>query len=362
MTIDWLGLSNFLMFKSRNKIGLDDINISILPESAAVELISEPFDAFDEEFIRGINVFLGTNATGKTTLLKCIYAACECSNEKTTDNITKDLSGYFSASKNTIRDINKKQYRGDSGLVQVRSGEFEYRYRVWDGHTDLTKWVDFNIKAVFIPTSEMLSHSKGLIAMAAKYDGLPFDATQIDILINAQLWETKEIGERNKKILKMIGSVIDGEIIYENDTFYVVKSDGLKVEFSLEADGFKKLGLLWKLIRNGLLESGSVLLWDEPEASINSELIPLLVDILYILKNDGVQIFIATHNYTLAKYIDIKKQNPGDVLFISLYKDKDGTIKTERANNYYELVYNPIEMSEEKLYEAIIEKSLEETE
>jgi len=333
MTIDWLGIKNFLMFAGQK--------------------------GFEENFIDGINVFIGENATGKTTLLKCIYAACECSNKKSDDSVTKDLSGYFSSSKNNIREINQKQNGEASGVVQVRSGEFEYRYDVGETRTDITKWVYDSIRSIFIPTAEMLSHSKGLLAMTSKYGGLPFDYTQIDILVNAQLWETKEISERNTKILNMIGSVIDGEVIYENDTFYVVKSNGLKVEFSVEADGFKKLGLLWRLIRNGLLEKGSILLWDEPEASINPELMPLLVDIMYVLKNDGVQMFIATHNYTLAKYIDIKKKNPDDVLFISLHKDR-GAIKTARSNNYSELKNNPIETSEEKLYEAIIEKSLEE--
>ena len=39
------------------------------------------------------------------------------------------------------------------------------------------------------------------------------------------------------------------------------------MDFSLEAEGLRKLGLIWKLIRNGLLEKGTVLLWDEPEAN-----------------------------------------------------------------------------------------------
>ena len=337
MTIDQLILKNFLMFAG-NGLGV-----------------------FDETFIDGINVFVGANATGKTTLLKCIYAACECSKEKSVEHTAKDLLGYFSTSNNARKNLKQRQNGYEPGLVQVRSGKFEYQYDVEKGLTDISKWVQGSISSVFIPTAEMLSHSKGLLAMFSKYDEIPFDYTQIDILVNAQLWETKKISERNKKILAMVGGVIDGEVVYENDIFYVVKSNGMKVEFSLEADGFKKFGLLWKLIRNGLLERGSILLWDEPEASINPELMPLLADILYILKNDGVQIFIATHNYTLAKYIDIKKQNPDDVLFLSLCKENCGIIRTARSNSYSKLKNNPIEISEEKLYETIINKSLEET-
>jgi AAA15 family ATPase/GTPase len=218
-------------------------------------------------------------------------------------------------------------------------------------------WLSLGIKSVLIPSAEMLSHSKGLVAMSSKY-GVPFDQTQMDILVNAQLWETKEISERNKLLLDKLGAAIDGEVIYENDTFYIVKSNGLKVEYSLEADGFKRIGLLWKLIRNGLLESGSILLWDEPESSVHPEFMYLIAEVLHILAQDGVQIFIATHSYAFAKYLDIMKKNDVDVLFVSLYKE-DGIVKSTTANSYSSLQNNAIEASEEKLYEAVVEDALE---
>lgn len=50
------------------------------------------------------------------------------------------------------------------------------------------------------------------------------------------------------KILDKLSAVIDGTVILENDSFYVLKKDGQKVDFSLEAEGLRKLGLLWKLM------------------------------------------------------------------------------------------------------------------
>ena len=60
------------------------------------------------------------------------------------------------------------------------------------------------------------------------------------------------------------------------------------------------------MIRNGLLERGTILLWDEPEANLNPQLYPLVVEILLELQKNGVQIFIATHNYNFAKYLENK--------------------------------------------------------
>ena len=144
---------------------------------------------------------------------------------------------------------------------------------------------------------------------------MPFDGTQIDIIVNASLPETREIPDSCKAVLDEISKVIDGTVVQEDDTFYVLKKDGRKVEFSLEAEGFRKLGLLWKLIRNGLLEKGSVLLWDEPEANLNPELYPMVANILLSLEENGVQIFIATHSYNFAKYLEIRRNEAEQVMF-----------------------------------------------
>ncbi len=233
-------------------------------------------EAFHLDFCDGINVLIGENGVGKTTILKMIYAATQWSFEKTNPGKTKRLLDFFSS-----------QLK-DSGALKNGSHEKEYcYYKVSDGthvfedsltlngilHFD--DWLGLNILSVFIPTTEMLSHAKGFLAMNQKYN-MPFDGTQVDIIVNASLPETREIPDSCKMILDEISDAIDGTVILEEDTFYVLKKDGRKIDFSLEAEGLRKLGLLWKLIRNGLLEKGSVLLWDEPEANLNPELYPLV--------------------------------------------------------------------------------------
>jgi len=352
LAIDRIALRNFLLFTGAREFRHERDNH-----------LNEPFisygNSFEAEFINGINIFVGANGTGKSTLLKCIYAACEFSNENIDMHKAKRFQDYFSSSKKPISEPGLNQGSDNWGLVEVFSGENEFLCRTFaSGALALDRWRGLDIKSVLIPSMEMLSHSDGLIAMASKY-GIPFDQTQIDILVNAQLWGTNEISDRNKKLLDRIGTVIDGEVVFENDTFYVQKNNGFKVEFSLEAEGFKKLGLLWRLIRHGHLESGSVLLWDEPDASMNPELMPLLADILYTLKDDGVQIFLATHSYMLAKHLDIRQRDDQDVLFISLSKNATGEIEAYQSHRYAELAHNPIETAEENLYNAIVRKSFE---
>ena len=275
---------------------------------------------FHLDFCDGINVLIGENGVGKTTILKMIYAATQWSNEKTIQGKNKKLTDFFSNSLKDSDKLKNEDRKEDYCYYKVSYDNHVFEDRLsHNENSNFDDWLGLNIQSVFIPSTEMLSHSKGFLAMNQKYS-MPFDSTQIDIIVNASLPETREISELCKSVLEEISNAIDGIVIYENDEFYVIKRDGRKIDFSLEAEGFRKLGLLWKLVRNGLLEKGTILLWDEPEANLNPELYSLLANILLELQKNGVQIFIATHSYNFAKYLEIRRFEKEQVMFHNLYK------------------------------------------
>lgn len=277
-------------------------------------------DSFRLEFCDGINVLIGENGVGKTTLLKMIYSAAQWSMKQTGPGKTKSLLQLFSSSLSDSEALKNGDSKRGYCYYRVSDGKHTFEESLsHNGILHYDEWQGLNIQSVFIPTTEMLSHSKGFLALNQKYK-MPFDGTQIDIIVNASLPETREVPAVMAGVLEKISDVIDGTVIQENDSFYVVKKDGRKIEFSLEAEGLRKLGLLWKLIRNGLLESGTVLLWDEPEANLNPELYPLVAEILLELQKNGVQIFVATHSYNFAKYLEIRRTCKEQVMFHNLYK------------------------------------------
>lgn len=67
--------------------------------------------------------------------------------------------------------------------------------------------------------------------------------------MNAELPEARETSELNEALLETISKVIGGKVLHENGTFYIVKNNGNKIEFPIEAEGLRKFGLLWKLYR-----------------------------------------------------------------------------------------------------------------
>ena len=284
-------------------------------------------DGFKLSFSDGINVLIGENGVGKTTILKMIYAATQWSIKKTETGKTRQLLQFFSNSISDSDALKNRASSSDYSYYKVSDGEHNFEESLsHKGIFNYDQWLGLNIQSVYIPATEMLSHSKGFLAMNQKYN-MPFDGTQNDIIVNASLPETREIPSALQPVLDKISEVIDGTVIQEDDSFYVLKNDGRKIDFSLEAEGLRKLGLIWKLVRNGLLEKDSILLWDEPEANLNPELYPLVAEILLTLQKNGVQIFIATHSYNFSKYLEIRRTDKEQVMFHNLYKGSSAVAK-----------------------------------
>jgi len=208
------------------------------------------FEKLMIDFSGGIDIFIGENATGKTHLLKILYACCNKEN-----NDGKAFASFFSSS----GWASLKRNNSKNGAVIRLLDEKHNEIASIDGNTSIQKMIFSNkrIKSILIPAKEMLSHSKGLLALDRERD-IPFDKTLIDIVSKAELGESKILTEFQQSVLSTISKVIEGEVIYENDVFYVKKDNGLKIEFSMEAEGLRKFGLVWKLIRNGLLDKDSV--------------------------------------------------------------------------------------------------------
>ena len=89
-------------------------------------------------------------------------------------------------------------------------------------------------------------------------------------------------------------------LIYQDSTVIdFVATKGHLYSSGMTAEGFRKVGILHRLLSNGTLNPGSSgpLFWDEPESNINPKLMKLLVQILLELSRNGQQIILATHDY-----------------------------------------------------------------
>lgn len=207
-----------------------------------------------------------------------------------------------------------------------------------------------NLTSVFIPAKEILSNAWNLDA-AVKMGNVEFDDTYLDIIAAARI-DISKGGDSaaRKKYLDILQKISNGKVILSDERFYLKPGTQAKMEFNLVAEGLRKIALLWQLIKNGTLEKGTVLFWDEPEANINPKYIPVLAELLIMLESEGVQTVVSTHDYFLAKYIEIKRGKDSNVRYISLYKDEKNKIQCEIAKNFELLEHNAIMDTFRQLY------------
>lgn len=322
------------------------------------------FEDVEFEFAKGINIFIGENGTGKTHAMKVLYSACQAarteisfSNKIVRTMLPDDYKISRLVSKNCGNSAANVKITAVSDDVKETdmNVSFNKETKKWDALVEgEEKWErEFSgISSVYIPAKEILSHSYKLPAAVAM-NNVMFDDTYIDIINSSQIDMTSgRSGGSKAAMLRRIEEITEGKVVYDGqrDEFYL-EVGGSAQEFNLVAEGIRKMAMLWQLIKNGTLENGSVLFWDEPEANMNPTYMPVIVELLLELHRNGVQLFISTHNYILAKYFEVRKRKEDDVLFHSLAKS-DGIVY-ENNRRFSELKNNSVISSFNALLDEI---------
>lgn len=326
----------------------------------------EQFTAFkrlDLKLGPGINVFIGANGTGKTHLLKVAYAACDIT--KTGLDFAEKLTRVFLPSGRVLGRLAKRQKERVMGHIEVFRGDKKLRAfffsdsenpasSVTTGHDT---WSEETIESVFIPVKEMLSHGPGFRSLYAQRE-VHFEEIYADILDRAYRPPLRgPLDSARRRILRDLQKAVEGEVTVKNEEFFLQTGHG-DLEFTLLAEGMRKLGLLWLLVQNGTLLNGSVLFWDEPETNLNPKLCEVLINILLQLQRLGVQILIATHDFAILKELELQMTAGDQVRFHALYRDmSDGELRCESASLPFQLQHSPIDEAFSSLYDREIERS-----
>ena len=321
----------------------------------------ENFTVFEDitiPFSKGLNILVGENGMGKTHVMKLAYAACQSRkhdvsfSQKTTMLFRPDQSGIGRLVNRNKNGENTARVLVESDIAQIGMS-FSTKTKKWDAEVKSEeKWEKqmSGTTSVFIPAKEILSNAWNLDA-AVKMGNVELDDTYLDIIAAAKIDISTDVDSvARKKYLKILQKISNGKVTVQDDRFYLKPGTQAKLEFNLVAEGIRKIALLWQLIKNGTLEKGSVLFWDEPEANINPKYIPVLAELLIMLEKEGVQIFVSTHDYFLSKYIEVKREKDSDVQYISLYKDEKNQVQCEIAKEFELLEHNTIMDTFRQLY------------
>lgn len=306
----------------------------------------QDFTAFSDaqfEFAPGINVIIGANGTGKTHLLKVLYAVQFSSSRPQGNRILfNSLIRIFQIEdpislirQGSTYSMNVGGWGDDGWSVEIET------VRSDDQPTGLVSvalaW-DMP-RPVFIPATDMMGHTRRFISTYDEYQ-IDFDQTHRDAVALLLAPERRHTDETTIGPAKTLLGLLGGEVEEEAERFYLKTSQG-RQPMPLVAEGLRKLATLYQLMKKGFLRPGSVLFWDEPEVNLSPTLMDELIGVLLALARSGVQIFLTTHSYVILKELDLQAVPEDKVRFFGLEPSEDGT-KVHTADNYAELAVNPI--------------------
>jgi len=334
------------------------------------------FTAFQDiklSFTKGINVFVGANSTGKSHLLKLLYAVTAANkteeihalNNDPTRAITDKLNGVFKPENKVAGRLCRND--ADRSTIRVslepeRTIEFAIASDM--DHVVVTEnlsYEKYSWVPVFIPPKEVLSIFEGFSSLYLKRE-ITIDETYFDLSQALEIPLLKDVpGEKITQLLSMIKKTCEGEfLLRKNKKFYYKSDKGRLLEVELAAEGFRKMGVLQRLLQNGHLLPGvsGPLFWDEPESNLNPSIMKQLVEILLALSRNGQQIFLATHDYIILKWLDLLAKPEDKILFHSLFKNQAGEIEVNSTHDYQAIHPNAIDDTFADLIDKDIEHSM----
>lgn len=357
------------------------------------------FTAFTDlaiDFSPKINVIIGENGNGKTQLLKAVYALCmggvlQSGGEGNglAESLTRKLVRLLMPLDDKLGNMRRPGVHGNAKLKACFSTDEEISL-AFNGSTDVatvkanSAYSNYRAEPIFVPTKEVLSLVRGMTdanhdqrTVELIFDDGYLDLAQMLLREGVDDPESKvNLDPRYDSIVPKLANLIGGRYQLKNGGFcfqsgaYVETLGQSSAETKapqafqntsmrfapvktavlssgMTAEGFRKVGVLQRLLTNGTLNPGisGPLLWDEPESNLNPKLMKLLVEVLLELSRNGQQVILATHDYVLLKWIDLlMDKGKGDhVKFHVLFRDAEtGAVNVDSMDDYLAITPNAI--------------------
>lgn len=321
------------------------------------------FKSIDLDLSAKINIIIGENGTGKTHLLKAAYGLCSgnarvlgipfVSQEAIQEALTAKLVGLFMPLDDSLGEMHHREANEPAHV----EGHFTFDKNVvvsFDRRSTSVlietneQYERYTWEPVFVPTKEVLSFMKGFTSLFDKRE-ISFDETYRDICVQLDLPKMRLGGfrEPSKLALERVEEICGGQFIFHGGGKVTFQARNGEQSANSVAEGYRKLGMLSRLIETGAISPGVTgsLFWDEPESNLNPSLMKSLVEILLELARGGQHIILATHEYSLLKWFDLlrDKDSADELRFHALYRDRDTKeVKVHSTDDYLALEPNAI--------------------
>lgn len=259
-----------------------------------------------------LNLIIGENGCGKTWLLKSLYCVMRTQEEFGRGQDNRDFHEvlsdklYWTFQSQSLGDIVR---RGKGNRLNTSVVMDDQTNLVFGFGQDTSKQVKPSVNtlptrsdnSIFLPPKEVLSLWNVILRSALQNREFGYDATYSDLVMALQNQPQRGRNyDRFSKSRKQLETMFQGKVSFENNE-WIYKQGNSKFSIHSTAEGIKKIAILDTLLGNRFLTPGSVVFVDEPESALHPTAIVELIDILAVLAEQGMQIFMATHSYYVVK-------------------------------------------------------------
>lgn len=324
------------------------------------------YNEFKSYEFASVNVIIGKNDTGKTGLLKLLYATSKTidvyGRRKQNEDINfkklvaEKLLDTFQPGKKGLGELVSKVTKEKLSVdIEFKHDRLNFEDRLHFSFGESTtntiidcqeniKTISDNFRCLFIPAKEVLTSLKAIRATRDNLHIPGFDDTYLD-LIRALVVPTQKgnITEELKDVNRKLEDLFEGRIEQQSDDDFLFKKGNTEYPIQLTAEGVKKIGILTTLIRNRQINANSILFLDEPETTLHPEATRELVEMLILMAKAGIQIFVATHSYFVLKqmYLSARRDDVSTYCY-SLNRDQGKSIEVKKYNLKNEFPENQI--------------------
>lgn len=312
-----------------------------------------------------INLVLGGNGAGKTFLLKALYASMKTIEEykrgddqrSAAEILADKLYWTFQADK-----IGELVTKGASGFLSfdMNFGNRNFSYKFGKDTTKQISSLENHVlprssNSVFLPAKEVLSLHQIILKSREQDKSFGFDDTYLDLA--RALRQSPQRGKNYKEFSdsrQRLEDILGGKVEYDDSKGrWQFRKGNQKYPIGVTAEGIKKISILDTLLSNRYLDTSSIVFIDEPEAALHPTAISELLNIIAILAERGIQIFLASHSYFVVKKLYLLAQEKGrSIPVISAHDDqwqtadlKDGMPDNPIINESIRLYQEEVEMA-----------------
>ena len=339
------------------------------------------FRAFAWANISNVNLVIGENDTGKSNLLRMLYAVSRSFQEFTriddgapagrwSDLLAKKLQWTFQPPELELGKIVRK---GEDRL-RVQCTFREHGRADFSFGKDTTSEIrnaDADIGAaeaeigpqfvhtLFFPPKEVLTTLKAIASTREQRQIRGFGDTYYDLITALrQPQNYDEKAQELERVQDALDNMFPGKIRQREEGGFEYRRGPGRYDMTQTAEGIKKIGTLAHLLRNGEIQRGSILFFDEPSANLNPKSILRLVELLFALGRAGVQVFVATHSYVVLKQFQLLAREHEERTPLCVLSREDDEIEAEHVDLRDRIPENPIVSASVDLFERDLAQKL----